>query len=248
MSRTSAVRHAALGLTVALVLATATAVVVTMVEWRANPGGPFRGTAAGTQWHFLRDTAWSWFAPTFATGAAVLAPAMAAWGWRRARFYPGLGVLGAVGLQSFELGSLFTTPASLLYGVTADLTVPLLNRRAIDAAYRSANARQRQALYEYQRTLLGAYTEVSTQLARIRNIDSSYAAKKRQVQALGDAVADANLLFRSARLDYLEVLLTQREALESRIELVELRQQQLDARVTAFRALGGGVTPPSAGD
>jgi outer membrane protein TolC len=161
----------------------------------------------------------------------------------RARFYPGLGLGGSVGLQSFELGSLASTPASLLYGLGADLTAPLFNRRAIAAAYSTANARQLQALFAYQRTLIGAYVEVSTQLARIRNLDSSYVAKEGQVQALRASIALADQLFRSARGDYLEVLLTQREALESRIELVELRQQQLDARVTAYQALGGGAMP-----
>jgi NodT family efflux transporter outer membrane factor (OMF) lipoprotein len=158
----------------------------------------------------------------------------------RARFYPALGIAGEIGLESFELGSLTSAPASVLYGLSADLTMPLLNRRAIKAAFNTANARQLQALYEYQRTLVGAYVEVANQLARIRNLDSSYAAKANQVKALGESIELANRLFRSARADYLEVLLTQREALESRIELVELRQQQLDARVTAYQALGGG--------
>jgi NodT family efflux transporter outer membrane factor (OMF) lipoprotein len=158
----------------------------------------------------------------------------------RARFYPALGITGEIGIESFEPGSLTSAPASVLYGLSADLTMPLLNRRAIKAAFNTANARQLQALYEYQRALVGAYVEVANQLARIRNLDSSYAAKASQVQALGESVELANRLFRSARADYLEVLLTQREALEARIELVEIRQQQLDARVTAYQALGGG--------
>jgi len=162
----------------------------------------------------------------------------------RAQFLPGLGISAAVGGQSFEWSSLLTTPASLLYGAAADLSAPLFNRRAIAAAYQSANARQLQALYGYQRTLLTAYLEVATQLTRIRNLDSSYVAKERQVQALGESIALADLLFRSARGDYLDVLLTQREALESRIELVEIRQQQLDARVSAYQALGGGALRP----
>ena len=48
-------------------------------------------------------------------------------------------------------------------------------------------------------------------------------------------------LFNSARADYTEVLLTQREALESRVELVEMKQTQLMAAVKAYKALGGGV-------
>ena len=166
----------------------------------------------------------------------------------RARFYPGLGITGGLGLQSFELRTLASTPASLVYGLAADVAAPLFNRRAIEAEYRSANARQLQALYDYQRTLLTAFSEVSTQLARIDNLDSGYVAKARQSDALSESIELATLLFRSARGDYLEVLLTQREALESRMELVELRQQQLDARVRAYQALGGGApSPPAAG-
>lgn len=162
----------------------------------------------------------------------------------RARFYPGLGLTGVFGVRSFEWSTLASTPASLLYGLSADIAMPLLNRRALSASFGSATARQQQALAAYQRTLLGAYTEVSTQLARIRNLDSSYVAKTRQVEAMTQSIALADQLFRSARGDYLEVLLTQREAMESRLELVALRQQQLDARVSAFQALGGGVDVP----
>lgn len=162
----------------------------------------------------------------------------------RARFYPGLGVAGIFGVRSFELGTLASTPASLLYGLTADVAMPLFNRRSLSAGFASATARQQQALVAYERTLLTAYLEVQTQLARIRNLDSSYVAKSRQVEAMTQSIALADQLFRSARGDYLEVLLTQREAMESRMELVTLRQQQLDARVSAFQALGGGIGSP----
>jgi outer membrane protein, multidrug efflux system len=57
---------------------------------------------------------------------------------------------------------------------------------------------------------------------------------------LGNSVTISNSLFRSARADYVEVLLTQREALESRIDLTEIRLQQLLAKVTIYKALGGG--------
>lgn len=38
----------------------------------------------------------------------------------------------------------------------------------------------------------------------------------------------------------MEVLLTQREALESKMELVEMKLQQLQAKVGIYRSLGGG--------
>ena len=47
-------------------------------------------------------------------------------------------------------------------------------------------------------------------------------------------------LFGSARADYTEVLFTQRDAIEARFDVVELKMQQLQATVQAYRALGGG--------
>ena len=47
-------------------------------------------------------------------------------------------------------------------------------------------------------------------------------------------------LFKSARADYMEVLLTQREALESKFELIETKMQQLNAHVAMYQVLGGG--------
>jgi outer membrane protein TolC len=38
----------------------------------------------------------------------------------------------------------------------------------------------------------------------------------------------------------MEVLLTQRDVLESRMELIETRMRQMNALVNTYRALGGG--------
>ena len=70
--------------------------------------------------------------------------------------------------------------------------------------------------------------------------DGSAKQKTRQVQALNESITISNDLFRSARADYMEVLLTQRDALESRFELVETKMQQYETMVNLYRSLGGG--------
>ena len=128
----------------------------------------------------------------------------------------------------------------MLYSLAGDLVAPLVNRNAIKAAYYSANAGQIQAIYNYERTILNAYVEVANQLAKINNLQSSYSLKEQEVQALNQSIAIANDLFISARADYMEVLLTQRDALDSRFELIETKMQQMNARVNIYQALGGG--------
>ena len=117
---------------------------------------------------------------------------------------------------------------------------PLVNRNAIKATYNSANARQLQAVYNYEQTILQAYIEVANQLSQIVNSSASYTTKAKEVDLLNQSITISNSLFRSARADYMEVLLTQREALESRMELIEIKLSQMNAKVNVYKALGGG--------
>ncbi|HEY8404813.1 MAG TPA: hypothetical protein VIK71_09410 [Flavobacteriales bacterium] len=48
------------------------------------------------------------------------------------------------------------------------------------------------------------------------------------------------LLEPSAPADYGEVLLTQHEALQSKVELIEIKLKLLSAQVNLYRAPGGG--------
>lgn len=158
----------------------------------------------------------------------------------RAEFYPKLDISAAIGFQAFKPSYLFTLPESLLYNIAGDLMAPLINRNAIKAEYASANSRQLQAVYHYQQKVLNAYIEVANQLSRIGNLDKSYDLKSRQVEALNRSIDASNDLFRSARADYLEVLMTQRDVLEAKLELIETKKQQLNAVVNVYRDLGGG--------
>ena len=158
----------------------------------------------------------------------------------KARFYPSFGISAGLGFQAFNPSYLLKTPESLLYSMAGDLVAPLVNRNAIKAAYYSANAGQIQAIYNYERTILNAYVEVANQMAKISNLKSSYDLKEQEVQALNQSVTISNDLFISARADYMEVLLTQRDALDSKFELIETKMQQMHAWVNIYQALGGG--------
>ncbi|WP_345955944.1 TolC family protein [Mucilaginibacter sp. PAMB04168] len=158
----------------------------------------------------------------------------------RAEFYPSFGISAALGFQAFKPSYLVKFPESLLYSLAGDLAGPLVNRSAIKAEFYSANARQLQAMYNYERTILNAYMEVSTQLSNISNLSKSYELKSKQVDALTRSINISNDLFKSARADYLEVLMTQRDALESKLELIDTKKEQFNAVVNVYKYLGGG--------
>lgn len=158
----------------------------------------------------------------------------------RARFYPSLTIDGVVGYEAFNGGHFEGTPVSLAYGLAAGLTMPLLNRKGIEASYLSANNLQIQAVYNYEYTLVKAFTEVSNQIIKLKNLRSKFEMKEKQVAALKDSVLISNVLFKAGRIDYIEVLLTQRDFLEAQIDLFEVKETQLEAAIGLYKAVGGG--------
>ncbi len=157
----------------------------------------------------------------------------------RANFYPAVSLKAGLGFESFN-PSFLIRPVSALYNLAGDLVAPLVNRNAIKAFYSNASLRQIAAAYNYERTVLNAYVEVVNDLAKVENYNRSVAVKKKEVDMLTQSVEISGSLFSSARADYIEVLLTQREALNSKLELIELRAKQLQANVSIYRSLGGG--------
>jgi NodT family efflux transporter outer membrane factor (OMF) lipoprotein len=158
----------------------------------------------------------------------------------RAEFYPSFDISAVLGFQAFKPSYLVKFPESLLYSLAGDLAGPLVNRSAIKAEFNNANSRQLQAMYNYERSILNAYLDVSTQLSKIDNLGKSYDLKSKEVDVLTRSIDISNTLFTSARADYFEVLMTQRDAFESKLELVETKKEQLNAVVNMYRDLGGG--------
>jgi multidrug efflux system outer membrane protein len=158
----------------------------------------------------------------------------------RARFYPSLNITGQVGFEAFNPRYLFFTPESIVGGVAGSLMAPVINRNAIKADYLTANARQLQAVVNYQKVTLTAFTEVINRISKVENYGKSIEIKKQQLESLEVAVDAANKLFQNARTEYLDVLFAQRDLRDARTVLIETKREQLVAIVNTYQALGGG--------
>ena len=162
----------------------------------------------------------------------------------RARFYPSLIINAGVGYNAFDAKYLFSTPESLVYNLAGDVVAPLINRNAIKADYYNANAEQLKAVYNYQRTVLNAFTEVINRMSKVDNYGKSLDIKKQQLEAIEASVVAATQLFQAGgRVGYVDVLLAQRDMQDAKMVIIETKQQQLTAVVDSYQALGGGMIP-----
>ncbi|MDC0723522.1 TolC family protein [Nannocystis bainbridge] len=157
----------------------------------------------------------------------------------KAKFYPSLRLDAGIGFESFNLQHL-VDPRSLAFNLAGGLVAPLLNRAAIKADYRSANARQVQAVFDYERSILQAYTDVYNQLTAISNLRQRYDQLASQVETLHAAIEVSKVLYQSAHVDYYEVLMIVRDSLEAEMDLIEAKKDQMQAVVSIYQALGGG--------
>lgn len=166
----------------------------------------------------------------------------AKWDLKTARqaFYPSLNISGMLGFQAFKPSFLFTFPESLAYSLIGDVAGPIINRNAIIAEFRSANAYQVEAMYAYQKVLLSGYVEVANEVSNISNLEKLYSVKSKEVEVLTKSIDISTDLFKSARANYLEVLTAQRDALSSGLELIDVKQRQFMAITNMYKALGGG--------
>jgi outer membrane protein TolC len=158
----------------------------------------------------------------------------------RAAFYPSFTITGGIGYQAFRTAFLFTTPQSMAYALVGGLTAPLINRNAIQREFKQATAAQHQAMYAYQKTILQAFMEVHNEMARIENLGQILEFKSQEAQVLNTAIETSSVLFRTGRANYMEVLMAQRNALKSKLELVDTKKQQYEAVINIYKALGGG--------
>lgn len=158
----------------------------------------------------------------------------------RKEFLPSLNISATLGLDAFNPTYLTRLPQSLAFSVLGGLTAPLINRKAIEANFHTADAQQLEALYAYDKALLTAYAEVYTLIQKNKNLEQYFELKKHESETLDHSVGIAHQLYMNNRSTYLDVLQDERDALQAKIELIDARQQQLTNEVNLFRAVGGG--------
>jgi multidrug efflux system outer membrane protein len=158
----------------------------------------------------------------------------------RAAFLPTFNITGAYGFQAYKTSLLFTSPESIAYSILGGLTAPLINRSAIKAEFKVAKASQVEALFNYQKSVLTGYVEVYNEIANINNLSEIFDLKSREAALLNQSIETSSELFRSRRATYLEVIIAQKNALQAKLELVDVKKLQFNSTINLYKALGGG--------
>jgi len=157
----------------------------------------------------------------------------------QAYFYPSFTITASGGYSNLQLKDFFIN--SIFYNIAAGLTQPIFNQGINKARLKTAQAQQKEAMYNYQQTVLTAGSEVSNSLYSYQSALEKNAARSKQIAALEKAVDYTQQLLRySSATNYTDVLTSEQSLLAAQLSGVNDRLQQLQAIVNLYRALGGG--------
>ncbi|MBI4001488.1 MAG: efflux transporter outer membrane subunit [Nitrospira defluvii] len=171
-----------------------------------------------------------------------LAAATARIGMAKADRFPKLSITGILGVASPHLSRLVANETA--FGVAGPgLAAPLLNAQILGFQQRAAEAQARQAVAQYEQSVLVAFKEVEDSLVAVRTVREQRTAQLQQVEALRSALSLANLRYKGGLANYLDVLIAQRNLFEAELALMGTHRLHLVSIVQLYKALGGGWTP-----
>jgi multidrug efflux system outer membrane protein len=160
-------------------------------------------------------------------------------GEARAQLFPRIGLTGYLGSESASLSDLFSGPAAI-WQIAFGLTQPIFQGGRLLGAVDATEARQRQALAGYQKTLQDSFREVRTALSTQSRAREAYEAEGARVDALSEAFRLALIRYQNGLLSQLEVLDSERNLLQAELNRIDALRAQRAAVADVVRALGGG--------
>jgi len=173
--------------------------------------------------------------PDIEQAEAQLKAANANIGAARAQFFPQLSLSGEGGAA----GSSFANLAGVVLG-TGSITQPIFNGGRIRGQYELSKAQKDELVLNYQKTILGAFRDVSNALVAAQKTRDTRIEQQKLVASAQDATRLARVRYQGGAASYIEVLTNDTNLFNAQLSLVTAQQNEALTLVQLYSALGGG--------
>lgn len=158
----------------------------------------------------------------------------------RAAFYPSFAITANGGFTN-SFGTMIKNPAEWFLNLGASMTAPIFSRGQNIARLEVAKAQQKQALNNFEYTLMSAAADVSDALTLYEKSAKKQEWLTLQVADLQQAVDITNeLLLFDGSTTYLEVLTAQRNLLSAQTAQISTNLTAARSIINLYQNLGGG--------
>jgi NodT family efflux transporter outer membrane factor (OMF) lipoprotein len=163
----------------------------------------------------------------------------------KAEFYPDINLSAALGLDALGFGR-FLTAASRTASAGAAIHLPIFDGGALRAQLKGRYAEFDYAVANYNQTLVGALSEVATQIGQIRSSDVQLVDAQDAQHAARDADQLAIRQYQAGLTNQLTVLNADVTALNADQAVANLQMNRRDQQIALASALGGGYVDTAA--
>ncbi len=177
--------------------------------------------------------------PDIRAAESMLHQACAEVGVATANLFPKFTITGSYGSEAIHISDLFESP-NIVWNLGAGLLQPVFRGGELTAKRRAAIAGFDEAAAQYRQTVLKGFQDVADVL---RSLETD--ARTLQAQAEAEAAARTTLTlaekqFRLGAVNYLYLLIAQRNYHRARFSLVAAQATRYADTAALFQALGGG--------
>jgi multidrug efflux system outer membrane protein len=177
--------------------------------------------------------------PDITAAEQNLIAANATIGVAKAAYFPQISLTGLLGFQSNQLSSLFTGP-NKVWQFTPQVAQPVFTAGRLKSNVRLAEAQQKIALVQYERTIQTAFREVSDSLVQYQKVREIRGDQETLVATLQDRSRLSYRRYQGGVDTLLSALDADRDLFDSELRLAQIRRDELVSVVQLYRALGGG--------
>lgn len=168
-----------------------------------------------------------------------LSAAMSNVGYTYAERFPSLQLGFTPGFENNELSKFLQSPFTYIVG---SVTAPVFDFGRRKRKYKAAIAEYDQTRYQYEKTVIQAFTEVNSAINAYRAARRSSKLKIDLCEASSKYNQLARLQYRAGTLNYIDVLDAQRRFFEAQIDESNAIMDEYLALIDLYKVLGGGWT------
>jgi len=162
----------------------------------------------------------------------------------KTNFYPNLNLSAAAGAESL-LGDAMFGSASRFFNIAPTISLPLFDGGRLRADLDARDADYDLAVAQYNKSLVRALGDVSDNISQLRSIDGQIQARQRATDVIQQSFNTVTQRYGSGIGNYLDVLTTEQQLLQSQRQLADLNAEQIDLSIQLMQALGGGFEDES---
>jgi NodT family efflux transporter outer membrane factor (OMF) lipoprotein len=177
--------------------------------------------------------------PDIRQAEQLLVAANARVGVAKALFFPTISLTGSGGYQNNQISGLIHS-SGVGYGYGGSLVAPIFNAGNLWANYKASKADREAAVLSYQKSVQNALRDVADSLVGYQKTREYLAQRELFVVTLRDQLRLANMRYVGGVSSYLEVLDTERQALDAELNYAQAYLGHLDSVIFVYKALGGG--------